>query len=998
MSNELLYREPWYRRYQALMPHLVREILLVSSAYDAFVLEEDGPLSEQLVTGYTELSLVSIPRITHTRTAEDALRLIDERRFDLVLTVGQVSDAGAAELSRAVKARQPHVAVVLLLFDEGDLRLFPGETLPPTIDLAFLWSGDARTLIAAIKLIEDHANVFDDARTAEVQVLLVVEDNLRAYSTFLSLLYPELLSQSNALLQEAHNLHHRALRMRARPKILLARNYEEAEHCVRMLSEQLLALFSDVRFPRDGEENPRAGLELVEEVRKTLPDLPVLLVSSERNLAAHARDLHVWHLEKSSPTLPTEVRKFLSEAVGFGDFVFRRPDGSVIARARNLYELEQSLAEVSSTSVAHHGARHDFSVWLRARGMQALATQIRPLTLDDYGDVEEAREHMLRILRAARESDQEGIISDLSAPPSAAETRFMRIGRGSIGGKGRGIAFVRSLIVSHGLATHFPRLEIRIPRTVALSTEAFERFVDRNRAHLELDRMQHSGSRARTIDESGRASFARWMAADFDPDMARDLEPAVRALQGPLAVRSSSLLEDSRFLAFAGVYATYMLRNSHPDPAVRFAHVLAAIKAVYASVYSEAAQSYMAATPHLLEEQRMGVVIQHVVGKPYGERYYPLLSGVAQSRNYYPAGSQRAEEGVAAIALGLGEIVSSGGSSLLFSPGCPQVLPQFPDAQSFLRSSQTQFYALDMSQHEFDPLAGPRASLVSCDLADAEADGTLKAIGSTFMPDDGVLRDHLAARGPRVVSFNNILRHKSFPLAEALSVLLDLLRSMVGGDVEMEFAVHAPYRGEEHPARLYILQMRPMPPYLRQGAAVDLDAVPAERVLIRPDGVLGHGVEEICDVVYVTRTDLGHRDTPEVAMEVRKITAPLHEDGRPYLLIGPGRWGTTDHSLGIPVSWRDISGSRVIVEVPLADRYVEPSQGSHFFHNLTSMRIGYLTVGGEGPAAWSRDWFDAQTEVRASERVRHVRLQQPLLVQMDGMNAQGAVLKPEQPE
>ncbi|WP_428261712.1 PEP/pyruvate-binding domain-containing protein [Haliangium sp.] len=985
-SSQLTYRAPWHRRHQDLMPHLVREILLVSSDYDAFVLEEDGPLTEQLVSGYSELSLVSIPRISHARSAGEALEMLADRRFDLVITVARVRDARADEISRSVRARQPHVHVVLLLFDEADLDHFAGEVLPDTIDLAVLWSGDAGSLIAAIKLVEDHANVAHDTRSANVDVILVVEDNVRAYSSSLAVLYPELFRQSNAMLQEASNIRHRVLRMRARPKILLAQTYEEAAKCARAYGPNLLALVSDLRYPRGGREDSEAGLRLVAEVRAQLPELPVLLVSSETELATYAAELDVWHVGKGADTFPSELRRFLAEAVGFGDFVFRLRDGSVLEHARNVYELEQVLGHVPAESVAHHSHRHDFSIWLRARGMLELAAEIRPLRLSDYDSVEAARAHMIEILRQARERGQEGIISDVDAPPTASETRFVRIGRGSIGGKGRGIAFARSLIVSHGLADHFPALPIRIPRTVALGTEAYDRFLARNAEYLRFD-LEPDGP------ERGDDAVDRWLQAEFDPELAYELELAFQGLHGPLAVRSSSLLEDSRFQAFAGVYDTYMLPNNHPDAKVRFRHLMSAIKAVYASVFSKNAKSYIAATPHVLEEQLMAIVIQQVVGKPYGGRFYPLISGTAQSHNHYPVGSQRAHEGIATVALGLGETVAGGGTTLRFSPGCPRVLPQFPDARSFMRYSQTKFYAVDLWRDDFDPSAGARASLVTCDLGEAEADGTLHAVASVYSPENEVLRDNLDLRGPRVLTFNNVLKWESFPLAKALAVVLDLFRNAIGGEVEIEFAVHAPRRGDR-PARLYILQVRPMPPQLRLGASVDLDEVAPEQVLLRPDGVLGHGIEEVSDVVYVKRSDLGFRDTPTCAVEVRRLTAPLHERGRPYLLIGPGRWGTSDSALGIPVSWRDIAGARVIVEVPLAGRYVEPSQGSHFFHNLTAMRIGYLTVERRPEAALDRLWLDALPAAAETNMVRHVELDAPLVIQMDSLSNRAVVLKP----
>jgi len=962
------------------MPNRVREILLVSSQYDAFVLEEDGPLTERLFTGYSELNLSSAPRITHVSTAFDALSLLDQQRYDLVITVVRVEDSDAADLSARVKDRHPDVPVALLIFDDADLQHFEGGEPPETIERTFLWTGGADTLLAAIKLIEDLRNVEHDTQLAGVQVILVVEDNIRAYSTFLALLYPELMTHSQSLIQEGYNDLQRLLRMRARPKILLANDLEEARVWLRWFGDRLMALISDVRFPVAGQEQEDAGFELAVEAREKAIDLPVLFLSAEENVRERARELDAWCVRKGSKAFAPRVRRFLTEALGFGDFVFRLPDGTEVGRARNVYEMEQQMKTVPIESVGHHAARHDFSVWLRARSMFDLANEIRPKTVDDFDHADEIRKYMVDVLQRARDNEQEGTITDVIAPPTGSENRFVRVGRGSMGGKGRGIAFVNSLIVRHGLLRYFEGLKIRIPKTVVLGTDAFERFVDKSSDLLDY--------------EDDDPELERWLKADFDSDLERDLDAACRALKGPLAVRSSSVQEDSRFQPFAGVYATYMLPNNHPHPHIRQQELLRAIKAVYASMYSREARQYLAGTPHVVEDQRMAVVVQQVVGQRFGRRFYPLLSGVAQSRNYYPLDAQRSEEGVAVVVLGLGEMVVRGGTGLRFSPGSPRVLPQFPDDRAFLRLSQTQFYAVDLTDPEVDLGAGHTASLRLCNLEDAEEDGTLQAIGSVYSTADNVIRDSFNVAGPRVVTFNNVLRWNEFPLAEALQTLLELLRDAMGGEVEIEFAVDSQGWDDREP-RLYVLQLRPMPPYDHSPLRVDLDHVDPVRLLVETHRALGHGVvEDIRDVVYVHRRDLDAKRTRAAALQIREVTRMLHEEDRRYLLVGPGRWGTSDPALGVPVTWQDIGGAKVIVETAISGRHVEPSQGSHFFHNLTARRMGYLTVEEGAGARLDQEWLDGLPAAQETELVRHVQTELPFVVQMDGLEGHAVVLKP----
>ncbi|MCA9605258.1 MAG: hypothetical protein KC619_06675 [Myxococcales bacterium] len=968
---------PWYRRFGALMPFRVREILLISSEYDAFVLEEDGPLTERLFMRYSELNLSAAPRIIHTSTMSEALRLLRERRFDMVMTVLRVEDGDAATLSREVARRHPEIAVVVLVFDEGDLEQLPGGTLPETVDRAFLWSGDAKTLIAAIKLVEDARNVEPDTFSAGVQVILVVEDSVRAYSGLLARLYPELLSQSQSLIADGANPHHRLLRMRARPRVLLANDYEEALALGRRHAEHLLAVITDMRFERDGLEDPRAGVALTQALRNLVPELPVLLVSEETAARAEADELGIGWCAKRSSTLQTELRGFLSLALGFGDFVFKLPDGTEVDRARNVYEMEQALERVTAASVAYHARHHHFSTWLKARGMFDLAAQIRPRSADEFPDVETLRAYLVGVVRRAREMEQAGTISDMEAPP--AENRFVRVGGGSIGGKGRGLAFVNSLIARHDLLGRFPDLQIRIPKTVVLGADEFERFTPWT---------DYEG----TVGDADEVHVARALSRPLSPEARAELRFAVSTLRGPLAVRSSSVLEDSRFRPFAGVYATYVLANDHPDPEVRFRQLQDAVRAVYASVFSHSARTYLAGTPHAFEDQRMAVVVQQVVGVRYGTRFYPVLSGVAQSWNHYPTGGQRPEEGIAHIALGLGQQVVGGGAAVQFSPGSPTIRPQFASDRELARSTQTKFYAVDLTQDQVDLVSNPRSALVELPLDAAAEDGVLRHVASRYDPNDDVVRDSPTAAGMPVVTFHNVLRYHSFPLAKAIRMLLEMLRDAVGGEVEMELAVDAPGvlpDGTTRAPRLYVVQLRPLPPWTHRASGHAMDTLPEGHRLLLCDRALGDGVlDAIRDVVYVRRDDLGMKDAKRAAEEVRSVLADLD---RPYALIGPGRWGTSDPNLGIPIRWRDLSGVRMIVETPLAGRHVEPSQGSHFFRNLVTERIAYLSLGGPHDV-YDRAYLDRQDALRETELVRHVRFDEPLYGVVDGRRGSAVVL------
>lgn len=983
-----ILREPWFLRFRDLMPFRVREILLVSSAYDAFIMEGDGRLDERLFTQFSELGLTASPRITHVTGAAAALEMLASREFHLVITVVRLEDSDAAGLATAIEAQHPAIPVVLLTFDEADLMQFPGGALPRGLDGAFLWTGDAAILSAAIKLIEDAANADHDTRAAGVQVIIVVEDSIRRYSAFLALLYAELMKQSQSLIAEGLNNLHRLMRMRGRPKILLARTFEEAVDTFRRYQDHVMAVISDVRFPRGGAEDAEAGFRLLELVRAATMDVPVLLQSAEPELAPRVTALGVWHADKNSPSLNAEIGAFLRDALGFGDFVFRLPDRREVGRARDLFELEAALRTVPAESLAYHASRNHFSMWLNARSMFALAQRLRPRQVSEFADLEELRRYLAGVLHAELATDQQGVIADLQGFHGP-DQRFVRISQGSVGGKGRGIAFINHMLARNELYERFDGLDIRIPKTVVVGTDEFDRFLEQNQLSL---------ASIEGADDVER--LATFVSGHLHPDFRRDLEVTFRDLSGPVAVRSSSLLEDSRFQPFAGIYATVMLPNDHPDPAVRFAELCRAIKSVYASTFSSDARSYFAGLPHSMADEKMAVVLQEVVGRHHGPRFYPHISGVAQSHNYYPVGLQRAEDGIALLALGLGHAVVAGGAAMRFSPATPEVLPQFPTARHFLRYSQSSFYALDTSRSLVDLQSNRAGSVIVCDLAAAEQDGTLSLVGSTYCPEDDVIRDTFTVPGPRVVTFNNILKWHTIPLARALRELLTIFRQGMGGDVEIEFAVDLGALPDPV-ACLYVLQVRPMarPPVFGDPGADE--PIAEQDVLARTGRALGHGrIDDLRDVVYVRRTAFDHGSSRRIAAEVGNINRELLAEGRPYLLIGPGRWGTTDPSLGIPVAWSQISGVRAIVETSIDGRVVEPSQGTHFFQNVTAMRIGYLTIDDTGASEDERldaDWLDAQPAAHETVAVRHVHLAEPLLARLDGRRGTATIAKPRPP-
>ena len=967
-----------------LMKRRIGEILLVSSLYDSFILEEDGQLGDQILADYVDLHLRYAPRVTRVSTGKKALKLMRHRRFDLVLTMMRLPDMDVFEFCRNVKRRHLGTPVVVLAYESVELSGLLQEVDTSVVDHVLIWSGDSRLLLATIKLIEDSWNVDHDTRHAMVRTLLVVEDSVRRLSSFLPMVYSELMTQTRKVMAEGLNYVDKLLRMRMRPKILLARNHEEAVELFDRYERYMMAVISDVSFPRGDVLDPEAGLDLVRKVRAQRPAVRVVLHSAEPENRERARQVDVFFLDKNSPTWLQDLSGFFVEHMGFGDFVFRCGPGlAEVDRARNIREMQDKIQSIPDDALTYHLTRHHLSTWLMARGEQGLAHRLRRRQLSEFSSYQGARDLVSASLSELRAERRRGMVSDFRRGEVDPAAPFVRIAPGSLGGKGRGIAFLAALLARVRLDREFPGVRITVPQTAAIGTDAFTQFLDDN--NLEKAAIEGDDDH-----EIGRA----FQAAPLPRELREDLRAFLEKVRYPLAVRSSSLLEDSLFQPFAGLYSTYMIPNNHPDIEVRLRQLGDAVKLVYASTFYRAPKSYIRSTPFRVEEERMGVIVQRLAAKRYDDVCYPNFAGVAQSYNFYPVGRLEADEGLVQVALGLGKIVVEGGSVLRFSPARPGIFPQFATTDDVMRNSQKEFYALNLSNPYVQVRPGGEGPLVKLDLSRAERDKTLQPIGSVYVKEDGVLRDGIYHSGPRYVTFAHVLKAQLFPLAGILEKLLEVCRRSMGNEVEIEFAVNL-FPPEHAQHEFAVVQCRPLAT-TGERSGVTLDGVDRSRALCWTEQSMGNGaIRDIHDVVYVAPDRWDASKTVEIAREVGEINAALEAEKRRSVLIGIGRWGTADHWLGIPVTWNDISTAKVMVESGTDTFQVEPSQGSHFFHNLTSFHIGYLTVQ-PGAAGTVLDWdgLGKGELIHDLEHVRHVRFREPLEILLDGRRGHGAILLP----
>jgi CheY-like chemotaxis protein len=972
-----------FRGFGQLMPFRVQEILLVSSMYDAFTLEEGGRLTELLLSEYRELNLSFAPHVTRASTGEEALRLCEIRKYDIVFTMSRLGDMEIFSLASRLKQIDPELPVYTLAFNPRELQRLQARNRDRTIDRFFHWAGDVRLLLAIIKSCEDLRNVYHDTSYGGVRTILLIEDSVRFYSSYLPMLYTEIVEQTLSLMEEGLNLSHKLLRLRARPKILLAQDFEEAWLYFSAYKEFLLGVICDGRFPREGAADPDAGLEFIRRVKKVDAHTPAVLQSSNRELAARAAALGAGFIPKESPNLLEHLHEFILENFGFGDFVFRLPDGTEVGRARNLRDLIEQLYAIPDASILHHASYDHFSTWLRARTEFPLAERLRPRKVSEFADADEIRRYLIETIKRFRIEAQRGIVTDFSRSLFDRSSGFVRIGGGSLGGKARGLAFMNSVINRYGINDRFENVTIQVPPTAVLGTDVFDRFLDDN------------GLRQEVLKDRGDQQIveAFLSSAKLPSAIYADLKAFLDEVRYPLAVRSSSLLEDSQFQPFAGVYATYMVPNNHVDLSVRLDQLCDAIKLVYASTFFRRAKNYLEATGNRVEEEKMAVIVQQVVGNAHETVFYPDFAGVAHSTNFYSTGPMKPEEGVVSVALGLGRTVVEGGRTLRFSPAQPARLPQFGTTEDWLKNSQRDFWAIDISRPAEYP-SSEDYNLVRLDLADAERHGTLHAVGSVYSPQNDQIYDGIHRPGTRLVSFAHVLKSGVFPLASILEVLLELGRRTMSVAVEIEFAV-ALSGDDQLPHQFGFLQVRPLAADY-EAPDVPLELFDSEDVIVATAIALGNGrTGDLHDLVYVPRGRFERGATRQIAAEVGELNKRLVAAEHTYVLLGPGRWGSSDRWLGIPVRWDQISAARVIVETDLADFKVTPSQGSHFFQNLTSFQIGYLTVNAaEQGSRIDWEWLDAQPAVVETEHLRHLRFADPLSVLIDGRQSRGVVLKP----
>jgi CheY-like chemotaxis protein len=975
-----------FQGFQNLMRLRIRDILLVSSLYDLYLFEEDGRLYELIRNEYQGLHLSHSPELTRVSSGQEAIALAkEENRFDLIITTLHIEDMTSINFAKLVKESGLSIPVILLAHDNRELKYLLLNPNMNVFDKIFIWQGDFRVIIAIVKYLEDKMNVDHDTRIVGVQSIILIEDNVRYYSSFVPIIYTELLKQSQRLISEGINLTHKFLRMRARPKILLCSTYEEAWNYYEKYKEYILGIISDIDFPRNGVQDPLAGVEFAKNVRDEQPDIPILLMSNMHENEIPAKEVGSDFVLKDSALLLNELRQFMFNYFGFGDFVFKTKSGAEVGRASDLKSLEENLKLAPDESILFHGERNHFSNWLKARTEFWLAHQLRPRKVSDYNSVTELREDLINSLNHYRNIRQRGIITDFDKETFDPESSFARIGGGSLGGKARGLGFVNTLMNNYDIRNKFPEIQIFVPPAVVIGTDIFDQFLDDNKLR----------KFAMDCDDDTEITKRFLEAEKFPDEILGELVAFLQLIQTPLAIRSSSLLEDSQYHPFAGVYETYMIPNNHVNSLVRLNDLLNSIKRVYASTFYKSAKDYIKITSYRLEEEKMAVIIQKTVGTKYDNRFYPDFSGVAKSYNFYPIAPQKSNDGVVNVALGLGKQVVDGGNTVRFCPKYPTNLIQFYSVKETLNNSQRDFYALqldgssDFGYDTYDKL------LIKFELDVAEKDGTLSYIAATYSHENYAISDGLSRAGPRLVTFGPLLRNKLFPLPEILNLLLDMGTWGMGTPVEIEFAVNLNI-GQNKPKEFGLLQMRPLVVSF-ESEELNLDNNDKKKLICQSNQVLGNGsIKDVYDIIIVDYHKFDRAKSREVAKEVSTFNSQLIKERKPYLLIGVGRWGTLDPWLGIPVTWDQIAGAKAIVETSFKEMSVEPSQGSHFFQNITSFMIGYFTINENDFDFVDWEWLLKKESIEEMNYTKHIRFNSPIVIKMNGHQNKGIILKPEE--
>ncbi|WP_440431904.1 PEP/pyruvate-binding domain-containing protein [Prevotella sp.] len=964
-----------------LMMRRIYNVLIVANPYDAFMLEDDGRVEEKIYNEYVELGLRYPPTFTQVSTSEEAYQVLRTMNIDLVICMPGNADNDAFSVARDIKAGFPKIhCVVLTPFSHGITKRMENEDLS-IFDYVFCWLGNTNLILSIIKLIEDKMNLDHDIQEGNVQMLLLVEDSIRFYSSILPNLYNYILAQSKRFSTEALNRHAATLRMRGRPKVVLARNYEEAMALYSKYSDNVLGVISDVRFPIGGVKDSEAGLKLLRNIHKDNPYLPLIVESTESANREKAEAEGFRFVDKNSKKMSIDLRAIMEEHMGFGDFIFRDPKTKAeIMRIHSLKELQDNIFKIPDDSMLYHISRNHMSRWLSARAIFPVSEYLKKITWDRLKDITAHREIIFDAIVQYRHMKNLGVVAVFDRMKFDAYSHFARIGEGSLGGKGRGLAFLDNIIKTHPDFNTFAGASVQIPKTVVLCTDVFDQFMEQNNLY-----------QIALSDASDDEILRHFLHAQLPDSLIADFFTFFEAVKSPIAIRSSSLLEDAHYQPFAGIYSTYMIPYLE-DKYAMLEMLACAIKGVYASVYYKDSKAYMTATSNVIDQEKMAVILQEVVGKQYDGRYYPNISGVLRSLNYYPIGDERAEDGIASLALGLGKYIVDGGQTLRVSPYHPNQILQTSELDTALRETQTRFYALDTRHVGNDFKVDDGFNILNLKVKEAERDNSLNYIASTYDPYDQVIRDGIYDGGRKVITFASVLQHGVFPLPQLLQLSMKYGAESMRRPVEIEFACNI---NQDRTGALYLLQIRPIVDS-KQMLDEDVAAVPDADCILRSHNSLGHGVtEDVTDIVYVKTDDrFTASDNPTIAREIEKINKTYLDNGANYVLVGPGRWGSSDSWLGIPVKWPHISAARVIVEVALKNYRVDPSQGTHFFQNLTSFGVGYFTIDeNRGEGFFGKSELDAMPSVMETEHVRVVRFARPLKIMMDGKRQEGAVLR-----
>ena len=978
--NQLYFKDT---SFVNLMTRRIFNVLLIANPYDAFMLEDDGRIDEKIFNEYMNLSLRYPPRFTQVSTESEAWAKLQDTIFDLIIVMPGTDNNDTFEIARSIKEKYNEIPLVVLTpFSHGITARMEHEDLS-AFEYVFCWLGNTDLLVSIIKLIEDKMNLEHDIKEVGVQMILLVEDSIRFYSSVLPNLYKFVLQQSREFATEALNEHQRTLRMRGRPKIVLARTYEEAMHLYNRYEKNVLGVITDARYPRECVVDPLAGIRLMEEIRKRDPFMPLILQSSEVENRRYARQYEAGFVDKNSKKMNVDLRDIVSDSFGFGDFIFRNPHTlEEVARVRNLKELQNIIFSIPTESFLYHVSRNHVSRWLYSRAMFPPAEFLKEISVEDFEDIDTHRKIIFEAIVKYRKMKNQGVVAIFQRDRFDSYSNFARIGEGSLGGKGRGLAFIDNMVKRHPEFNEFENATVAIPKTVVLCTDIFDEFMDANQLY-----------QIALSDADDADILKAFLQAQLPERLMEDFYAFFNVVKSPIAIRSSSLLEDSHYQPFAGIYSTYMIPYLE-DKEEMLRMLGDAVKGVYASVFYKDSKAYMQATSNVIDQEKMAVILQEVVGTQHGDRYYPSISGVARSLNYYPIGEEKAEEGTVSLALGLGKYIVDGGLTLRVCPYHPNQVLQTSEMEIALRETQTQFYALDLKNKGENFSLDDGFNLLKLPVKEAEKDGALQYIASTYDPYDMVIRDGIYPGGRKVITFANILQHEVFPLAKILQLAQEYGQREMARPVEIEFAVTLD--AQKKSGVFYLLQVRPMVD-VKADLAEDLNLIPEEKVVLKSFNSLGHGImEDVHDLIYVKTEGYNAGNNPTIAYEIEKLNRKFLDEEKHYVLVGPGRWGSSDSWLGIPVKWPHISAARVIVEAGLSNYRVDPSQGTHFFQNLTSFGVGYFTINAYmNDGIYNKEFLDSLPVVEETKYLRHVRFENPIVIKMDGKKKLGVVLMPE---